>query len=712
MTEKKIELRVAEALHNDVGRGIIRMDKNAMEQLDITSGDIVEIEGKKNTAAIVWPSHPQDFGLEIIRMDGLIRQNSGTSLGDKVKVSRSRTSPAKNITIAPTMHEIKFGEDFATHVKQRMTGRPLAKGDKISIGVLGQAIPFVVVATNPKGIVQIQDLTDLEIKGKPMVVPEVPEVRYEDIGGLKEELERVREMIELPMKHPELFERLGIKPPKGVLLYGPPGTGKTLIAKAVASETNAHFISLNGPEIMDKYYGESERKLREIFKEAQENAPAIIFIDEIDSIAPKREETRGEVERRVVAQLLTLMDGMEARGDVVVIAATNREDAIDPALRRPGRFDREIEIGVPDKEGREEILQIHTRGMPLDKDVSLKEIANSTHGFVGADLDSLSREAAMKALKKILPKIDLEKEEIPAQILDDLKVKKADFVEAMKDVSPSALREVLVEVPDIKWADIGGLSEVKMRLQEAVEWPLKNPEAFKRMGIRPTKALLLHGPPGCGKTLLAKAAAKESEANFIAVKGPQLLSMWVGESEKGVREIFKKAKQTAPTIILFDEIDAIAPRRGMHAGSHVTETVVNQILTEMDGIESLENVIVVGATNRPDMIDPSLLRPGRFDYQLLVPPPDKPARLEIFKVHTRGMPLKDVDLSDLVKKTEGYSGADIEGVCREAALIALRENIKAREVTSEHFEKSLKKIKPSIPEFELQKKKVTTPAYG
>jgi transitional endoplasmic reticulum ATPase len=610
------------------------------------------------------------------------------------------------------MHEIKFGEDFASHVKQKMVGRPLVKGDKISIGVLGQAIPFAVVVTNPKGVVQIQDITDLEIKGKPMVVPEVPVVRYEDIGGLRDELGRVREMIELPMKHPELFERLGIKPPKGVLLYGPPGTGKTQIAKAVASETNAHFISLNGPEIMDKYYGESERKLREIFKEAQENAPSIIFIDEIDSIAPKREETRGEVERRVVAQLLALMDGMEARGDVVVIAATNREDSIDPALRRPGRFDREIEIGVPDKEGREEILQIHTRGMPLEKDVNLKEISGSTHGFVGADLDALSREAAMKALKRILPKIDLEKEEIPAHILDNLTVKKADFIEAMKDVNPSALREVMVEVPDVKWSDIGGLSEVKMRLQEAVEWPLKHPESFKRMGIRPTKAILLQGPPGCGKTLLAKAVANESEANFIVVKGPQLLSMWVGESERGVREVFKKAKQTAPTIILFDEIDAIAPRRGTYAGSHVTETVVNQILTEMDGIESLENVIVIGATNRPDMVDPSLLRPGRFDYQLLVPPPDREARLEIFKVHTKDMPLKDVDLNNLVKKTEGYSGADIEGVCREAALIALRSDIKANLVTADDFEKALKKIKPSIPDFESQKKKPLAPAYG
>jgi len=509
-----------------------------------------------------------------------------------------------------------------------------------------------------------------------------------------------------------LFERLGIKPPKGVLLFGPPGTGKTLIAKALASETNAHFISLNGPEIMDKYYGESERKLREIFKEAEENAPSIIFIDEVDSIAPKREETRGEVERRVVAQLLALMDGMEARGNVIVIAATNREDSIDPALRRPGRFDREIEIGVPDKDGREEILQIHTRGMPLDKDVNLKEIANSTHGFVGADLDALSREAAMKALKRILPKIDLENEEIPASILETLKVHKADFVEAMKDVSPSALREVMVEVPELRWSDIGGLAEVKARLQEAVEWPLKHLDAFKRMGIRPTKAILLHGPPGCGKTLLAKAAATESEANFIAVKGPQLLSMWVGESEKGIREVFKKAKQVAPSIILFDEIDAIAPHRGLHAGSHVTETVVNQILTEMDGIESLENVIVIGATNRLDMIDPSLLRPGRFDYQLLVPPPEKRQGLK-YSRYTQKHAAKRRRPERTGEKTDGYSGADIEAVCREAALIALRENIKSDRVSMEEFEKALKKIKPSIPEYEAaNRKRLNTPAYG
>ncbi len=718
MAEKKeLELKVAEAMQNDVGRGIVRMDEYSMKRLGIISGDIAEIIGKKTTASIVWPLHPQDSGFNIIRMEGMIRQNSGSSLGDKIRVKKAGISDAKKVVIAPTMHEIRFGADFANHVKQRLLGRPLHQGDTFSVGILGQAIPFTVVSTNPKAIVQIQNPTELEVKSKPMEVAALPSIRYEDIGGLKDEIDKVREMVELPMKHPELFEKLGIKPPKGVLLFGPPGTGKTLIAKAVASETNAHFISMNGPEIIDKYYGESERKLREKFEEAQQNAPSIIFIDEIDSIAPKREETRGELERRVVAQLLALMDGLVARGDVVVIAATNREDALDPALRRPGRFDREIEIGVPDRNGRKEILQIHSRGMPLAEDINLNEIAASTHGFVGADLAALSREAAMNALKRILPRIDLEKEEIPAEILDEIDVRKKDFVEALKTVRPSALREVFVEIPEVQWDDIGGLEEVKRELKEAVEWPLKYPESFKRMGIRPAKAVLLYGPPGCGKTLLAKAAANESEANFIAVKGPSLLSMWVGESERGVREVFKKAKQTAPTIILFDEIDALAPRRGTYSGSHVTETVVNQLLTEMDGIENLENVVVIGATNRIDILDPSLLRPGRFDSRVMVPSPDKEARLQIFKIHTKGMSLSGVNLEDLTKRTEGYSGADIEGICREAGMIALRENIKAEKVTKEHFESALKRVKPSlsaedITVYESEKKKEKPiPAY-
>lgn len=699
---EKIELKVAEALQSDVGRGIVRIDSDSMEKLQITSGDIIEISGKKITSAIVWPLHPQDYGEGIIRMDGLIRQNSGVSLGDKVTVKKAKVEPAKKVVIAPVKHEIRFGEDFSIHLKQRLLGRPLVLEDNLLIGILGDAIPFVVADTSPKGIVQVQEETKIEIKPKPVELKRIPTVRYEDIGGLKEEISRIREMVELPMKHPELFEKLGITPPKGVLLFGPPGTGKTLIAKAVASESNAYFIPINGPEIMDKFYGESERKLRDIFKEAQDNTPAIIFIDEIDSIAPKREETRGEVERRVVAQLLALMDGLTARGNVIVIAATNQPNSIDPALRRPGRFDREIEIGVPDRNGRKEILQIHTRGMPLAEDVSLAEIAKITHGFVGADLAALAREAAMQTLKRILPKIDLEKDTIPAEILDKIRVERRDFMEALKIVTPSALREVLIEVPEVKWNDIGGLEDVKRELREAIEWPLKHPNVFKKMGIRAPKAILLYGPPGCGKTLLAKAVASESESNFIAVKGPELLSMWVGESERGVREVFKKAKQVAPCIVLFDEIDALAPRRGVYAGSHVTETVVNQLLTEMDGIENIENVVIIGATNRPDILDPSLLRPGRFDSKILVPAPDEKARLSIFKVHTRKMPIENVKLEEIAKRTNGYSGADIEAVCREAAMIALREDIKASKVTMEHFEKALEKIKPSISEQDIK----------
>jgi len=715
----EIELKVAEALQNDVGRGIARLSSESAVALGITTGDIVEISGKKTTAAKVWQAHPQDDGQKIIRMDGLIRHNSGTSLGDKVKVKKADVQDAKKIVIAPTTHEISFGEDFSDYVKHRvLVGRPLVGGDNFFIGILGQSISFTVVSTKPSGITQVNEFTDIEIKTKPMEVVSAIGVKYEDIGGLKDEIAKIREMVELPMKHPELFEKLGIQPPKGVLLFGPPGTGKTLIARAVASETNAHFISINGPEIMDKFYGESERKLRDIFEDAQQNAPSIIFIDEIDSIAPKREEVRGEVERRVVAQLLALMDGLVARGDVIVIAATNRPNDLDPALRRPGRFDREIEIGVPDRNGRKEILQIHTRGMPLEENVNLDEISGVTHGFVGADLAALAREAAMNALKRVLPKMDLEKEEIPANVLNELTVKKEDFSEALKGIEPSALREVLVEVPNMHWSDIGGLKEVKQKLKEAVEWPLKSPEAFKRIGIKPPKAVLLYGPPGTGKTLLAKAVATESEANFIAIKGPELLSKWVGESEKGVREVFKKARQTAPTIILFDEIDALAPRRGEYTGSHVTETIVNQILTEIDGIESLENVVVIGATNRHDLLDPSLLRPGRFDSVVLVPSPDKEARLEIFKIHTKDMPLKGVDLEELADKTEGYTGADIEGICKEAGLSALRENMKAKEVTKKNFEKALEKIKPSVSKTDLKRyekdidKESLKPAYG
>jgi transitional endoplasmic reticulum ATPase len=696
---EELELRVAEALQNDVGRGIVRIDSQSARKIGVTTGDIVEITGHRTTTAKIWQTHQEDDGKGIIRMDGAIRQNSGASLGDRVRIKKADAKPAKKIVIAPTEQQIKFGDDFAAYIKQRvMMGRPIITGDIFYLTVLNQPLSFTITSTKPDGVVTVTENTAVEVKAKPMAVATMGgmAIRYEDIGGLKDEVGRVREMIELPMKHPELFEKLGIKPPKGVLLFGPPGTGKTLLAKAVASESNAHFLHLNGPEIMDKFYGESERKLRDIFEEAQQNAPSIIFIDEIDSIAPKRDETKGEVERRVVAQLLALMDGLVTRGDVIVVAATNRPDSLDPALRRPGRFDREIEIGVPDRKGRKEILQIHTRGMPISDDVDIDRIAAITHGFVGADLSAVGREAAMHALKRILPKIDLDSETIPAEVLESLQVTKEDFSEALKVVEPSALREVMVEVPNVRWTDIGGLKKVKEDLMEAVEWPLKRPETFTRLGIKPPKAILLYGPPGCGKTMLAKAVATESEANFIAVKGPELLSKWVGESEKGVREIFKKARQTAPTIVFFDEIDAIAPRRGMHSGSHVTETVVNQILTEIDGIERLENVVVLGATNRPDILDPSLLRPGRFDRLVLTPLPDKEAREEILRVHTKGMPIKGVNVEELARKTEGYSGADLEAVCREAAMTALRADIESTQVDAKNFDKALQEIKPSV----------------
>jgi len=709
MPEQEIELKVAEAMQNDVNRGIVRIDSASAKTIGVTTGDIVEITGARSTVAKVWQSHGEDEGRQIIRMDGTLRQNSGSSLGDKVKVKKADVKQAKKVIVAPTEQQIRFGDDFSTYLKQRvLMGRPMMAGDMFYITVLNQPISFTINSTKPEGVVVVSDQTLVDVKSKPMATPTLSGsfIRYEDIGGLKDEVGRVREMVELPMKHPELFEKLGIKPPKGVLLYGPPGTGKTLLAKAVASESNAHFAHVNGPEIMDKFYGESERKLRDIFEDAQQNAPSIIFIDELDSIAPKRDETKGEVERRVVAQLLALMDGLVTRGNVIVLAATNRPDSIDPALRRPGRFDREIEIGVPDRKGRKEILQIHTRGMPLTEDVDLDKIANITHGFVGADLSAVGREAAMHALKRILPKIDLDSETIPTEVLESLKVTKEDFDEALKMIEPSALREVMVEIPNVRWTDIGGLKKVKEELMEAVEWPLKRPEAFKKLGISPPRAVLLYGPPGCGKTMLAKAVATESEANFIAVKGPELLSKWVGESEKGVREIFKKARQTAPTIIFFDEIDALTPRRGQEFGSHVTETVVNQILTELDGIERLENVMIIGATNRPDIIDPSLLRPGRFDRLVLVPLPDKEAREEILKVHTKDMPIKGVSVEELAKKTEGYSGADLESLCREAAMnamrIAVQENTEATTVEAKHFDHAFQEVKPSVTQDEAK----------
>ncbi len=707
---ERVVLKVAEAPQSDVGLGRARVDTKTRLALGVDVGEIIQIVGKKSTAAKLFRVMQEDEGKGMIRIDGLVRRNVGVSLGDKVEVRKAEVFQAERVTIAPIIsegHKISFGQGIENFVKRGLLKRPLNKGDVVivpGIALMGGALPFMVISTAPKGVVQINDDTIVEMKEEPVREGEVltPTVTYEDIGGLKEELMKVREMIELPLKHAELFERLGIDPPKGVLLYGPPGTGKTLIAKAVANEAGANFYSIQGPEIMSKYYGQSEERLREKFEEAQKNAPSVLFIDELDSIAPKREEVTGEVERRVVAQLLTLMDGLSGRGQVIVIGATNRDEAIDPALRRPGRFDREIEIGVPDRNGRKEVLQIHTRGMPIEgaedeRDHLLGELSDVTHGFVGADLAALAREAAMKALRRYLPDIDLEKP-IPAETLEKMRVLPEDFKNALKEVEPSAMREVLVEIPKISWGDVGGLSDVKMKLREAVEMPLKDPEAFKRMGIKPPRGILLYGPPGSGKTLLAKAVANESEANFISIKGPEVMSKWVGESEKAVRTIFKKAKQVAPCIVFLDELDAIAHRRGFDNDSGVSERVVNQLLTSMDGLETLEGVVVVGATNRPDMVDPALLRTGRFDRILLVPAPDKAARIEILKVHTKGMPLEGVELEELAEELDGYTGADIEGLCREAAMVALREKKDARKVSMAHFQEAIKVVRPSLDE--------------
>jgi len=846
MTDKELKLKVAEAIQDDVNKGIVRIDSGYLAEVDIKSGDIVEIEGERKTVAIADRSYPGDIGLNIIRMDGIIRKNAKTSIGEQVRIRKALVKEAKKIIIAPARKGIVIRASSEIF-KQGLLGRAVVKGDIVSLGgarrrkttmmnnpffdedifsILDESmmgigfgdIKFVVVDTNPKQAVIILDQTEIEFRSEAVEVEEerVPDITYEDVGGLEDEIKKVREMVELPLKHPEIFERLGIEAPKGVLLHGPPGTGKTLLAKAVANETNSHFILINGPEIMSKYYGQSEENLRKKFEEAEKNAPSIIFIDEIDAIASKREETRGEVERRVVAQLLALMDGLKSRGKVVVIAATNVPNILDPALRRPGRFDREIEIGVPGKEGRLNILKIHTRNMPMyareavvkdsefepeykeviinllrykdansrsieriiskylvenpekndlfkkieisklkrhmekinndSKTVHLKELAEVTHGFVGADLASLAKEAAMIVLRKVLPDIKLKEDEpLPKELLERLVMTQHDFKEALKVVRPSALREVLVEIPNIKWADIGGLGNVKQELIEAVEWPLKHPDAFKRLGVRPPRGILLYGAPGTGKTLLAKAVANESEANFILVKGPELLSKWVGESEKAVREIFKKARQVSPCIIFFDEIDALAPRRGLSSDSHVSERVVNQLLTEIDGLEDLHDVVVIAATNRPDIVDTALLRPGRFDRMILTPVPDEITRLEIFKVHTKGMPIaveaaaekikpkkmvaaKTVSrmasgepvtelemengerlafekddiksredlLKTLAKKTEGYAGADIESVCREAAILALREDINSRDINKKHFELALQKVRPSV----------------
>jgi len=712
MGEESITLKVAEALQDEVGYGRGRLDTVTRNELGLSIGDIVEIHGRRRdpTVAIVWRARTEDEGKGIVRVDGLIRNNAKVNLGDKVEVKKAQVKPAQKVVLAPMMDQsgrVQFGPGIEEVILRGLNRRPLTKGDVVivpGLTLMGGRLPFAVTVVQPKGIIQIQADTVIQVHEDPVKEEELTTtgVAYEDIGGLKEEIKKVREMIELPLKHPELFDALGIDPPKGVLLYGPPGTGKTLLAKAVANESGANFLSIQGPEIMNKYYGESEAHLRQKFEEAETNSPSIIFIDELDSIASKRDETQGEVERRVVAQLLTLMDGLQARGQVIVIAATNRPDAIDQALRRPGRFDREIEIGIPDRDGRKEVLQVHTRGMPIsrDKDGHWKEIdyfAEITHGFVGADLAALARESAMSALRRYLPEIDLD-EPIPPKLLQEMKVINDDFKEALKDVEPSALREVMVEIPRVEWDEVGGLEDVKQRLKETVEWPLTNPEGFERLGIKPPRGMILYGPPGTGKTLIAKAVATESAANFIAIKGPEVMSKWVGESEKKLREVFRKAKQVSPCIVFLDELDALAPTRGTGGDNNVSDRLVDQLLTSMDGLENLEGVITIGATNRPEIIDPALLRPGRFDRMILVGEPDEDAREKILEIHTKSMPLKNVKLGILAKKMVGYTGADIEGVVREAAILALRKDHKAKEVTMKHFEEALELVVPSITE--------------
>jgi len=698
---QKVSLRVQEAKKRDIGRNIARIDQETMEKLDIKTGDIIALVGKKESAGIAWPSYPQDSGLGIIRIDSRLKKNIGTSIDDTIQIRKVKTHSAQNIVLAPISFKYKSNPRFETFVKRKLNNYPIAIEDFIFISIgISREITFKVISMRPSGICTIKPETVLHISEN---ITEDEErgadyVTYEDVGGLDREIQRVREMVELPLRHPSIFKHLGIDPPKGVLLRGPPGCGKTLLAKAVANESEAYFISINGPEIMSKFYGESEKKLRKIFIEAEEKSPSIIFIDEIDAIAPKRETVTGEVERRVVAQLLALMDGLHSRGKVIVIGATNRPNSLDPALRRPGRFDREIEIKVPNEKGRREVFQIHTRSMPLDKKISLKEYANITHGFVGADISAVCREAAMSALRRYLPQIDLDSELIDPELLEQIEVTKNDFEEALKEVMPSGIREVFVEIPNVNWDDIGGLEDLKQKLIESVDWPLSHPKIFKRMGINPPRGILLYGPPGCGKTLLARAVATETKANFISIKGPELLSKYVGESEKAIREIFRKAKMAAPCIIFFDEFDSIAPSRGRHTtDSGVSEKVLSQFLTELDGLEVKKDIIVIAATNRPDILDPALIRPGRIDRILLVPAPDEEGREKILKIFTKDMPLAaNIDLSELNKKLDGFTGADIETLCREAGMIALRENLRARKITKEHFEMAIESLYPSI----------------
>jgi len=711
MSQNALSLKVLEAYTRDVGRGVARIDYDSMDTLNASTGDVIEIKGKRRTVAKCLPLYPSDEGKGIIRIDGLGRNNSGIAIGDTISVRKIKAVAAEKVVVAPLEAIPPIDERYLADALESV---PLIKGDNVMVPYFGGRLTFQVIGVTPAAdAVLVTQKTVFNIAEKGETLRGVPQVTYEDIGGLTDEIKKVREMIELPLRHPEIFEKLGIEAPKGVLLYGPPGTGKTLLAKAVANESAAHFISISGPEIMSKFYGESEARLREIFKEAREKSPSIIFVDEIDSIAPKREEVTGEVERRVVSQMLSLMDGLEARGKVIVIAATNRPNAIDPALRRPGRFDREIEIKVPDKKGRKDILLIHSRNMPLTDDVDLDKMASVSHGYVGADLEYLCKEAAMKCLRRLLPVINLEDEKLPPETLDKLIVSGEDFQKAVFEITPSGMREVFIENPDVKWDDVGGLSEVKRELQEAIEWPLKYPALYDKLGHKMARGILLHGPSGTGKTLLAKAVATESEANFVSVRGPELLSKWVGESERGIREIFRRARQASPCVIFFDEIDSIAPLRGVGGETAVTERVVSQLLTELDGMENLRGVVVLAATNRADMIDPALLRPGRFDKIIQIPLPDLESRKSILEISVKDVPtVKDpkepdcVNISKLAEQTDGMSGADVAAIANTAVSLVIHEfldkypEIKDVEKSSagakvkmKHFEEATKKVR-------------------